>query len=481
MSKYVLNDKGVTLVEIMIATIIMFLSLMAIIGLFMTAVRAATMAKVHTIANEFANKKVEEVRALPYDKIGIQGGTGDTPSGSLPETETATLEGGVEVSLIYDVDWVDDPEDGLGSDDSNPNDYKLLTIEISWTNNETEADLIVTTNIRQKEHRSENPSVDWGSYTPQADPDPPVIWSDVTLDGQARDPDGTIDSISFYCGGRKISSYGPYDNVDTTETATTTWNTTELISFEEDPEHYGEPKYEDGLRDVMVEAYDNLGKRDFRIRYMVIDNYPPEFEDPYTTLSVGMTTETSVVLVWTLAMDGTDYCYRYLLYYKKSGEGTWIPYPSLGEVVEVDVGAYEISDLTPATTYDFVIVPVGIEPNERLGNESNQVTATTEEGVGELAYVDLFRIDKIIGLKAKYNLHWNGPIYADDYKIYQSELETGPFDDVTSEIENLDIINPCYGEHPRQNINRTYYYYVEAYRSGNLVGKSDVRVAPYPP
>ncbi len=468
------NDKGVTLVEISIATFIMSLSLLAIIGLFVSAVKAATMAKNHTIATEFANKKVEEIRGLAYEKIGIVGGTGGTPAGELPPSEDATLTGNIPVTITYNVVWVDDPKDGTGSEDTNVYDYKRLTMVITWDKDDGSANLTVTTNIREKEHETAPPVIEWDYESPY---NMQVIYGTVLLKATAEDSDGTIDTISFYCSGRRISNHGPFGI--SPATASSNWDTTALITADESTENAGQPKYPDGIREIRTEAYDNLGKNDFRVRYVIIDNYPPFFENPSTTLSTGFSTNTSIALNWTLARDGTDSSHKYNIYFKKSEEATW---NALGSnPVEVSVGSYLVTGLEINTYYDFYIEAVGMEPRNLTSEpDSNIVTDKTQIEGGQLAYVDLYKIEKLLTqTKAQYTLFFNGPDYADIYKVYQSESYSGPFTDVTASCE-ISIGNPSVAIHSNQNKTKQFYYYVEAFSTDILVGRSDVREAPYP-
>jgi hypothetical protein len=77
-----------------------------------------------------ANEKMEIIRNLSYTNIGVVGGS---ISGSIPEDETVTENTGhynVHTTVLYK----DDPLDGSGYSDSVWfEDYKEVTLEVSWT------------------------------------------------------------------------------------------------------------------------------------------------------------------------------------------------------------------------------------------------------------------------------------------------------------------------------------------------------------
>lgn len=79
-------------------------------------------------AVSLANEKMEIIRNLEYENVGVSGGI---PSGDILATEIvnrASKEYEVKTSVIYK----DDPFDGLGDDDPIEEDYKEAKVTVSW-------------------------------------------------------------------------------------------------------------------------------------------------------------------------------------------------------------------------------------------------------------------------------------------------------------------------------------------------------------
>ena len=119
------NSKGLSMVEIMFATIILYLVLIGLIGLYVSTLKMVSIGKTETIAVALTNEIMEHARKLPYQDVGIIGAneTG-VPTGTLPET-TQVVREGIDFTINNDVRWVDD-------DGDNENDYKKLRVTVSW-------------------------------------------------------------------------------------------------------------------------------------------------------------------------------------------------------------------------------------------------------------------------------------------------------------------------------------------------------------
>jgi hypothetical protein len=75
-----------------------------------------------------AQDKIETVRNLEYGDIGTVGGI---PSGNINQTENVTLNG-LNFSITTQVIYVDDQFDDTAPEDTTPEDYKRVRIEVSW-------------------------------------------------------------------------------------------------------------------------------------------------------------------------------------------------------------------------------------------------------------------------------------------------------------------------------------------------------------
>jgi prepilin-type N-terminal cleavage/methylation domain-containing protein len=125
------NQNGFSLVEVLVAILILAILTLGIYSLITMSIQISTENQHYVEGIAIANQRMEKIRNLPFDNVG----TIDNPSapGVLPQTETVVRQG------IYKVEnWVsfyDDPFDGTAasSTDTIPNDYKIATIKVGWT------------------------------------------------------------------------------------------------------------------------------------------------------------------------------------------------------------------------------------------------------------------------------------------------------------------------------------------------------------
>ena len=163
--KVIQNESGVTLIELLFATLLMSFVIVALITLMMGAITATSLAKTQTKATALANKLIEEVRGKGYAEIGIVGSSDPSvPYGNLPGDPQLITEGNIDYEYWYEVEWFDDSADGLGASDidSNENDYKKVTVHVTWSTS-SGTGVKVVTNIREKEASTTAPTVDFVS------------------------------------------------------------------------------------------------------------------------------------------------------------------------------------------------------------------------------------------------------------------------------------------------------------------------------
>jgi prepilin-type N-terminal cleavage/methylation domain-containing protein len=60
------GERGYSLVEVLVAIVILSLAILPMVGMFDAALRAATLGGNYDKARALANEKLEEIRALPY-------------------------------------------------------------------------------------------------------------------------------------------------------------------------------------------------------------------------------------------------------------------------------------------------------------------------------------------------------------------------------------------------------------------------------
>jgi|GEM_PF-1860457 len=63
------NEKGVSIIEVMIAMTILVIALLAMMSMFHVGIRQTSLSGNITTATQLANDKMEEIRNLPYESI----------------------------------------------------------------------------------------------------------------------------------------------------------------------------------------------------------------------------------------------------------------------------------------------------------------------------------------------------------------------------------------------------------------------------
>lgn len=127
--KIINSQKGTTVVEVIVGIGLVSMLAMALYLALFNAVRLAGDAKQKTGAVALANEKMETIRNLEYDSIGL---IGWSPEGPIEAHEELTRNG-FHYVVDTEIRYVDDPFDGTASDtDAIPNDYKQARVLVSW-------------------------------------------------------------------------------------------------------------------------------------------------------------------------------------------------------------------------------------------------------------------------------------------------------------------------------------------------------------
>ena len=121
---------GMTLVEAVVAVGVLVVAFVGLYNLFRASVRYVQTAQTREGALALAVERMEQMRALSYASVGTVNGI---PSGTIPQNETAVLDG-VSYNRRTLVEYVDDSADGTGAADQNSitTDYKVAKVIVSW-------------------------------------------------------------------------------------------------------------------------------------------------------------------------------------------------------------------------------------------------------------------------------------------------------------------------------------------------------------
>ena len=121
-------QNGFTLIEALIGIFLIVIIFVGIVGAFVAGMKILAQSKARATALFLANKRMEEIRNLPYKDVGTVGGI---PQGPIPQEETTTLNN-IEFTIKTTIIYIDDPFDGQSPDDPVPSDYKRVKVKVSW-------------------------------------------------------------------------------------------------------------------------------------------------------------------------------------------------------------------------------------------------------------------------------------------------------------------------------------------------------------
>lgn len=122
------KNYGFTLVEALVFLFIFSVIVMTFYSVFTSGMGYIIESKNRINALALANEKMEIVRNLKYEDIGIVSGI---PSGTIVESEDM-VSSGKTFHIKTIAQYVDDSFDGLFPADPVPNDYKRVKVTVSW-------------------------------------------------------------------------------------------------------------------------------------------------------------------------------------------------------------------------------------------------------------------------------------------------------------------------------------------------------------
>ncbi|MDI6907393.1 MAG: chitobiase/beta-hexosaminidase C-terminal domain-containing protein [Thermoanaerobacterales bacterium] len=113
------GQRGFTLVEVLVALMILTVLTLAFIPLFVYISEGSQANRARLVATKLAAGVIEEIRALDYEQVGTVGGN---PEGSIPQLQTKQIEG-INYTIETRIWWVQ------GSD-SNVTAYKKVQVTV---------------------------------------------------------------------------------------------------------------------------------------------------------------------------------------------------------------------------------------------------------------------------------------------------------------------------------------------------------------
>jgi type IV pilus assembly protein PilV len=119
------SKEGFTLIEIMIALVVLSIGLIALAGLQMSAIRGNTLSKRMTTAVSIANARIEQIKNMPYANIQSESSTQVTES-NMTFTRQVTVSNDIPVA-----------------------DTKTVNVTVTWKNGAKSHTVPISTVITQ--------------------------------------------------------------------------------------------------------------------------------------------------------------------------------------------------------------------------------------------------------------------------------------------------------------------------------------------
>ncbi|OGI22839.1 MAG: hypothetical protein A3E91_02155 [Candidatus Moranbacteria bacterium RIFCSPHIGHO2_12_FULL_40_10] len=126
--KFKILNSGFTIIESLVFLFIFSVITVTFYSAWSLGMKHIIESKNRMGATALASEKMEIIRNLQYDNIGVQSGI---PNGNILADEDVT-ENGKSYHVKTFIQFIDDAFDGTYPDDSVPNDYKRAKVTVTW-------------------------------------------------------------------------------------------------------------------------------------------------------------------------------------------------------------------------------------------------------------------------------------------------------------------------------------------------------------
>jgi prepilin-type N-terminal cleavage/methylation domain-containing protein len=202
-----MNQRGFTFIETVVGSAVFLVVALSAYQAFTVLMNATLAVRAKVAATELANERLEIIRNLSYNDVGIVGGL---PVGKITRSQNITRDN-YSFTVITAIRSVDDPFDGTigGSPaDTSPADYKLIDLDITCSNCKSFSPLSFTTLIAP--HGLETASNNGALYIRALDASgTPVIGASIHIVNTQTNPDTIIDETTDNTGWVKIVDAPP--------------------------------------------------------------------------------------------------------------------------------------------------------------------------------------------------------------------------------------------------------------------------------
>jgi len=372
-TRSVRDDSGFTIIEIMMAIVILLIALTGVMSLMTANTYMNVSAKEKASLINEANSYIERVRKMNYDEIGT---SSSTPAGTLAQY-TVTSNGYV-ITVTPTVTSFTDDHIVNSSNVPIVGVLKKLTIVITAHRVGTTGPIVTysTEAIIKKTDSGVNvaaqlPDISPTQTTPAADD---VVYGTSVPIGAIANANGigvTLSSVNFYCDGvPMVDQAGNIAQWPLTAASYTAsgfmWDTT---AVNED----GIALSADGMHTIKLEAWDSNGRQAWFQFNVVVDNSPPVWPtDGWIT--AGPVNSTAMNLAWSSVYDGNAPVHHYELTTEKWGlQGSTYAWGTPSPRDFSTPSGVAITE--PFTRYRYTVAAVGPPTLNRKSSGSSSVEA----------------------------------------------------------------------------------------------------------
>ena len=135
------DESGYSMVEVMVAILILAIAIIPMVGMFDAGLRAAVVGSNYDQARALANRELEQARSLPYDTVknNFPTGTGAPGASGVIVSPTQTAPSGYPSSFSYTVRKAYARLDNSGNvqEAANATSLMIVKVTVNWDGGKT--------------------------------------------------------------------------------------------------------------------------------------------------------------------------------------------------------------------------------------------------------------------------------------------------------------------------------------------------------
>jgi type II secretory pathway pseudopilin PulG len=122
--RHVRADEGFTLIEAVLGMVLFVIVATSLAGVITSSIASNSLARERTIAEQKSQEKIESIRRMDYDDVGLPSGN---PPGIVTSPDSLNAQG-LKATITTQVQWVDDPTPTSYATSAN---YKRVTVTVT--------------------------------------------------------------------------------------------------------------------------------------------------------------------------------------------------------------------------------------------------------------------------------------------------------------------------------------------------------------